>query len=98
MKSGDYLVKEYSLKDMRNENEAKVCRIIGNIIDREEYKNICTCGICLEDIYGISLNQLPPQYRHRSSVRLSKGKVQDKDIEDVIVEAIEKVRKQPKHE
>ena len=97
MKNSDCSVKGYSLEGMYNANEAKVSKMMEKMFDSEKYIEICTCGICLEDIFAISLNSLPPQYRHSSTVCLAEGKNQEKEIEAAIIEAIEKVRENPKH-
>lgn len=97
MKNNDCSVKGYSLQGMHNANEAKVSKMMEKILNSEKYSEICACGICLEDIFAISLNSLPPQYRHFSSVCLAEGKIKEKEIETAIIEAIAKVRKNPKH-
>ncbi len=98
MGNTDYLLMGYSLKGMFNENEPKVCKMMGKIINWKEYSEICTCGLCLEDIYAITLNKLPPQYRHSLSIKLQGQMVQDEDIEAAIIDAIEKTRKNPRHQ
>lgn len=97
MKKSDYSVKGYSLNYVRNENEGKVCQMLEIIINRDKYSELCHCGICLEDICAISLNKLPPHYRHSLSIKVQGESAQDKEIEAAITDAIEKVHKNKKH-
>ncbi len=97
MKTGDRSVKGYLLKEIRNETEVKVCILMEKILDRPAYSKMCSCGICIEDIYGLALNKLPPQYRHSHSINLKIGKNHDKKIESAIIAAIKKVGKNKKH-
>lgn len=96
MKGSDYTVKGYSLKEMRNDNERSVCRLMDKIIDREEYAGMCLCGVCMEDIYGLALNNLPPRYKHSRTIKL-KDKKLDLEIENAIQEAIKIVKRSPNH-
>jgi len=82
---------------MINANEARVREMMEKIMELAEYSEICTCGICLEDIYGITLNSLPPHYKHSLTVDLHRERIQDKEIEIKVVKAIERVRKKPNH-
>lgn len=97
MKKSDYSVKGYSLNSVRNENEAKVCKMLEKIIDLDKYSELCNCGICLEDIYAISLSKLHPYYRHSLSIKVRGESSQDEEIETAITDAIEKVHNNKKH-
>lgn len=66
------------------------------IIDRKEYAGMCLCGVCLEDIYGLALNSLPPHYKHSRTIKL-KDKKFDTEIENAILEAIKSVKRSPNH-
>ncbi len=100
MRTNNGLAKEYSVKIMHNTNEARVYEMMEQIMELAEYSEICTCGICLEDIYGITLNSLPPYYKHSLTIDLHRERIQDKqdkEIEIEVVRAIERVRKKPNH-
>lgn len=96
MKENDYTVKGYSLKEMRNENEIEVCRLMEKIIDKEGADEICFCGICLEDIYGLTLNRLSPKYKHSRTIRFKKD-IDSSEVEAAIREAIDMVKSSPNH-
>ncbi len=97
MKADVYSIKGYSLKEMRNENERGVCRQIEKMIEKDEYKDMCFCGVCLEDIYGLTLNKLPPKYKHSRTLMLKKYKVSESDIQEAIQYAMDIVGKSPNH-
>lgn len=96
MKAQDYTIKGYSLLEMRNENEKLVCRMMEKIIDKGEVQGMCLCGICLEDVYGIVLNKLPPRYKHSRTIIL-KHRTSDAELKAAILKAMELVKKSPNH-
>lgn len=66
--------------------------------------NCCTCEMCREDIKCIALNNLPPKY-----VSTSKGELFSRidqqmnrqsimDIDIAVINAVEFVKKKPRHE
>lgn len=64
----------------------------------------CKCELCHEDIKCIALNNLPPKYASTSKGELF-SKVQQQmdrqhimDIDVAVINAIEFVRKKPRHE
>ena len=97
MRTNNGLVKEYSVKNMHNTNEARVYEMMEKIMEWTEHSEICSCSICLEDIYAITLNSLPPHYKHSLTVDMHRERILDKEITIEIVKAIEKVRKKPNH-
>lgn len=85
---------------IKNYMEDVVIHLLYNLVkDRE---NVCKCEKCLSDIAAIALNRLPPHY-----VVSEKGEVYSKvlnmsiqfeaDVTTAILEAIEKVSKNPRH-
>lgn len=86
---------------VRNYMEDIVDLLLPSII--EDYKDLCSCSECIEDIKAITLNHLRPYY-----VATEKGEVYTKVNELVIqfrtdvvkeaVMAIEIVCKNPRHE
>lgn len=85
---------------IKNYMEDVVIHLLYNLVkDRE---NVCKCEKCLSDIAAIALNKLPPHY-----VVSEKGEVYSKvlnmsiqfeaDVTTAILEAIERVSKNPRH-
>lgn len=85
---------------IKNYMEDVVIHLLYNIVkDRED---ICRCEKCLSDIAAIALNKLTPHY-----VVSEKGEVYSKvlnmsiqfeaDVTTAILEAMERVSRNPKH-
>lgn len=69
----------------------------------EEYKDICICEKCIDDIKAIALNNLKPLYvvseRGELYTKVNELKIQFKiDTITAITEAINIVTKNPKHQ
>ncbi|NLZ90682.1 MAG: late competence development ComFB family protein [Clostridiales bacterium] len=85
---------------IRNYMEDVVVHLLYNLV--KERADICKCEKCLSDIAAIALNRLPPHY-----VVSEKGEVYSKvlnmsiqfeaDVTTAILEAIERVSKNPRH-
>jgi|LGOV01.1.fsa_nt_gb competence protein ComFB len=68
-----------------------------------KYEDVCKCDMCINDIKAITLNKLKPHY-----VSTKKGDLYTKvdemnlqfdiDIYKALIEAIEIVRKNPRHD
>jgi len=86
---------------VHNYMENAVDKLIDKVLD--QYQNICKCEICRNDIKAIALNKLKPHY-----VSTPKGDLYTKvdemyiqfeaDVIRVLVDAIEIVGKNPRHE
>ncbi|MBU5677579.1 late competence development ComFB family protein [Alkaliphilus sp. MSJ-5] len=76
--------------------------VLKRILMEDKYGNQCVCEQCTNDIKAIALNNLKPRY-----IATEKGSVLSKanmftvqseiDVTKVLVEAMEKVNKLPKH-
>ncbi len=87
---------------VKNYMEDIVDLLLPRILMEERYKNQCTCEQCISDIKAITLNNLPPKY-----VATEKGEVLSKanvfnvqsevDVSKILIQAIEKVNKFPRH-
>ena len=85
---------------IKNYMEDVVIHLLYNLVKDREY--VCKCEKCLSDIAAIALNRLPPHY-----VVSEKGEVYSKvlnmsiqfeaDVTTAILEAIERVSKNPRH-
>jgi competence protein ComFB len=89
------------LTGIGNINEEIVIELMEIVLNED--KNICRCQLCIEDIYALSLNQLPPRYvqstfkdRTLHDVNLT-SRIDRTQIEKAVREAIGKVRKNPYH-
>lgn len=86
---------------LKNYMEDVVDNVLNEVII--EYKDICVCKECIEDIKAMALNRLPPQYvsseRGLLYTKSKELKRQFKvDITREVVRAIEIVSKNPRHE
>ncbi len=50
----------FDLSEINNINEELVIELMEKILNAD--KTICRCHLCIEDIYALSLNNLPPLY------------------------------------
>lgn len=90
-----YYIGGYSLINMRNRNETRVIEAMKEILpDTHEF---CGCEICLEDVYGATLNALEPRYKHHMTIILKDDVVTDEDIVKKVKEFIKKVSGNPNH-
>ncbi|KXZ40406.1 competence protein ComFB [Alkalithermobacter thermoalcaliphilus JW-YL-7 = DSM 7308] len=85
----------------KNYMETVVDYLIPSVL--KKYENICTCEKCIEDIKAIALNNLPPMYivtdQGNAYAKLNEMSSQFKaNVIQVIVEAIEKVKNNVKHD
>lgn len=89
-----YQFGDISLISIRNRNETRIIKCLSNILP--EYADFKPNRLDIEDIYCLSLNKLTARYTPQASVVLNEP-VKDKDIENVVREAIKTVRKRPNH-
>lgn len=88
----------HSLRDIVNYNEYAVARVLRELLS--ENLSLCQCRFCVEDVYALSLNSLPPRYIQSSSVRTyeeSENYLPEDAIRRKVQEAATKVRKRPNH-
>lgn len=94
----DYLIANHSLLDIVNFNEYAVLAAMRDIYGEDG--SLCRCSLCVEDIYALSLNSLPPRYIQSTSVHTYEKSVhfisQD-DVADRVREAATKVKERPNH-
>ena len=94
----DYNIGDNSLYDIINYNEKQVVDIMRDVLGRDE--SVCRCSMCVEDIYAISLNSLPPRYIQSTSLRryeTSSAYISDDEVKEKVTEAVAKVKLRPKH-
>lgn len=89
-----YDVNGFSLETIRNRNELRVAEILRQ--ELPEVQAFCGCRICVEDVYGAAMNQIPPHYAQVGSIVLQKHPDED-TLRAHVLASIEKVRLHPKH-
>lgn len=73
-----------------------------DLINKEEFKDICTCKLCLLDIASYTLNRLPARYiaSHQGEVQTKISEFERQlqvDAISTITKAIRTVSRNPRH-
>ena len=87
-----YRIGNTSLAKIRNKNETRVIEIMKRILP--EFPLFDPDPLNFEDIYALSLNQLPPRYVQHGTVVL-REEVTKEEIEKAVRSSIEKVMTNP---
>lgn len=90
-----YIYNDYSLERIRNRHEIKVLDIMRDMLP--EMENFCGCRVCVEDVFALALNALPPHYTHTASIVIRRDPPLPEDIARSVIDAIDKVRVRPNH-
>ena len=90
-----YAVNNVSLENIRNRHELLVIRIMQEILD--DVDDFCGCSICLEDVYALTLNKVPPHYVQTGSIILRPQAPSDLELDLFVRESVETVRHHPNH-
>ena len=78
-----------------NDNEKRVVGKIEALF--KEYPDTCFCSYCLDDIFNVALNSLPPKYEKISGKQLyMRQSCTELEIEQAVRNAIIKVDERPK--
>ncbi len=89
----------FPLEDIRNTNEELVITKFNKLL--AEFPEFCGCRDCVEDVYALSLNSLPPHYRQPRSMietdEIGEVKKYEDGVEKKVRESIKKVIKSPHH-
>ena len=94
----DYEVFGNYLYEIVNFNEYFVIQAIREIYEEDE--NLCPCHLCIEDIYALALNSLPPRYIQVTSKDVymkNQGFIDEKEVKKKVLKAIEIVKSNPKN-
>ena len=87
----------YDIDNVYNINEGAVIEAMEKSLD--EYVDTCRCGVCLEDIYALSLNSIPAKYiQNYFSARDPERLVDIELVENTVRKSIEQVTRHPHHE
>lgn len=90
-----YEIRNISLAKIRNKNELRVIALLPEVLD-EEFSDEELDDFALQDIYALSLNQLPPQYVQPGSIVI-KGRIEDKKFREILRQSIHIVLDNPTH-
>jgi competence protein ComFB len=94
----DYIIEDCSVSDIYNHNEVIVLKVIRDTL--QEDPSLCRCPICIEDIFALSLNALPPRYIQSTSIEKyihSPNYIDEKRVRRKVMEAWEKIKAKPGH-
>ncbi|MDH5542775.1 MAG: late competence development ComFB family protein [Nitrospinota bacterium] len=96
MSKGEEIIRHHEFRERSiNENEN---RVIAKI--RELWKTLpglCICGQCLDNIFCLALNYLPPRYENAVIHHIGKPtSLSDEEIDSSVRMAMEKVHRHPK--
>lgn len=85
------------MDDLKNVNEKRVWKMLGEYLDSADVSNICTCSICLIDMAALTLNNIPASYQTEEHMTIAKEAVSDVEIFRQLKKAVELVSKRPHH-
>lgn len=92
-----YEVNGVKLERIKNRNEIRVLKLLPDILKEQEGWE--PDYIDVQDIYALTLNNLPPYYVQPETIILKKNvKVDDDAIRQALLEAIGQVRDNPNHD
>ena len=63
----------------------------------ETPNGFCGCQLCLEDVYAISMNQVPAHYIQRGAMILQKPDPDDAALARIVSGAVQQVDDAPNH-
>jgi competence protein ComFB len=81
--------------NVRNANYERVMAVMERYL-KEQYRNVCTCPRCVNDIAAIALNYLPPHYYVDLDANKEIGSPWVM-VETAVTEAIDRVMENPNH-
>ena len=94
----EYEIEGFSLRDVINFNEHLVLKAIKDILDSDA--SLCRCSLCIEDVFALALNSLPPRYIQITSVErysASKDYISEKEVKQKVLEAWKIISRNPGH-
>lgn len=93
-----YEVNGHKLDQIVNYNEIMVLEVMKGLYKADS--TVCKCSLCVEDIYALSLNKLPPRYIQSTNADIyinSRGFVGLDEVKKEVMEAAKKIKEKPAH-
>ena len=90
-----YTYNDFTLTGIRNRHETRVVSAMQDLLPKAG--DFCGCRICVEDVYAMALNMLPPHYVQSGSLVLRKTAPTGSDIKRAVSDALDTVRVRPNH-
>jgi len=94
----EYEIEGCSLRDIINFNEYLVLKVIKDLLDSNV--PLCRCSLCIEDVFALALNSLPPRYIQITSLErytASENFIDEKKVKEKVMDAWERISKNPAH-
>ncbi len=87
---------------VKNYMEEVVDKVLDEVLKREEYRDLCTCDTCIDDVKAKTLNNLTPFYITRKTGEVygeffTRGTQENTNIIMEVVKSLEFVSKNNKH-
>ena len=90
-----YIINNVNVENIRNRQETRVVELVREALP--ERKDFCGCSLCIQDVYALMLNSMPPQYAQVGSLVFRKPPPEKKELVDLVTQAIDKVKAIPNH-
>ncbi|MEE8396036.1 MAG: late competence development ComFB family protein [bacterium] len=90
-----YLVGSMNLAEIRNRNEIRVIKALGEML--KDSPDFCGCQLCVEDAYALAMNQVLPHYVQRTTIVLAPKTVSEESIRESVASALKQVGWNPNH-
>lgn len=84
-----------SFMHIHNRNELRVTKAMENA--ELAGQQFCACQICVEDVYALTLNRIPPHYVQQGAIVLHAPVPSDEEIGRFVAESMLVVRGRPNH-
>ena len=94
----EYEIEGCSLRDVINFNEYLVLKVIRDVLEHDA--SLCRCSLCIEDVFALTLNSLPPRYIQITSAErysASEDFIDEKKVKEKVLDAWGKISKNPAH-
>ena len=94
----EYEIEGCSLRDIINFNEYLVLKVIKDILDSNV--SLCRCSLCIEDVFALALNSLPPRYIQITSLErytASENFIDEEIVREKVLDAWERINRNPSH-
>jgi len=90
-----YRFNDFSLEGIRNRQEVRVADMMRTMLPEAE--GFCGCRLCVEDVFALSLNSLPPHYVQSGSFLVRSTDPSEATLREVLQIALDRVGGRPNH-